>query len=158
MLAVTYDELGELLRGRRCAKGRDRLARDGQCWVFMGARNRDGYGHIRRSGFSGKAHRYVWLQAVGPIPDGLHVLHTCDNPACVRPSHLWLGTHRDNMQDMLRKGRAKLSGLTMGSEVSRHIRMTKWTSERRSESARHAALSRHAGRTLAQAKSGKGKG
>jgi hypothetical protein len=52
-----------------------------------------------------KAHRVAWTLANGPIPAGMHVLHTCDNPPCCNPGHLWLGTQADNMADMARKGR-----------------------------------------------------
>jgi hypothetical protein len=52
------------------------------------------------------AHRVSWLIAFGDIPDGLHVLHKCDNPKCVRPSHLFLGTVKDNMKDMWNKNRS----------------------------------------------------
>ncbi len=67
-----------------------------------------------------KAHRLSWHLFVGPIPDGLLVLHACDNPRCVRPEHLWLGDHHDNIQDCLRKGRAK----RRGGEAHHNSRLT----------------------------------
>lgn len=71
------------------------------CWLWTGAIGSGGYGR-----FLGEAaHRWSYEQAYGPIPDGLWVLHRCDNPPCVRPDHLFLGTHQDNMDDMEQKGR-----------------------------------------------------
>jgi hypothetical protein len=74
------------------------------CWLWTAA-TVAGYGAIGLRGKHIKAHRYSWELANGPIPDGLHVLHRCDNPPCVRPDHLFLGTHADNMADMSAKGR-----------------------------------------------------
>lgn len=77
---------------------------DKSCWVWPGSVNNNGYGSTKRNG-QNYVHRAAWVQAVGPIPDGLDVCHVCDNPPCFRPSHLFLGTAADNMQDMARKGR-----------------------------------------------------
>lgn len=76
------------------------------CWLWTGSRTSDGYGGIRVCGKSVGAHRVAYELFVAPIPDGLHVLHRCDTPNCVRPEHLFLGTHADNMSDMATKGRA----------------------------------------------------
>lgn len=79
------------------------------CWLWTGYRQKNGYGKVsaRSAGFPGVqlAHRLAWLLFVGPIPPGRLVLHRCDNPRCVRPGHLFLGTHADNVADMLQKGR-----------------------------------------------------
>lgn len=65
----------------------------------------DGYGVLQYHKKPIKAHRLAWLLTYGPIPQGLEVCHTCDNPPCCEPTHLFLGTHAQNMQDAARKGR-----------------------------------------------------
>ena len=76
-----------------------------QCIEYEGKRNRNGYGVSYKQGKPVGAHRVAWEQANGPIPDGMHVLHRCDNPACIRIDHLFLGSHADNMADRNAKGR-----------------------------------------------------
>lgn len=87
---------------------------DTACWIWLGAANRDGYGSI---GVEGKktmlAHRVSYLEFRGEIPEGAKVLHHCDNPSCINPEHLFLGSQKDNVHDMIDKGRkAVLKGST----------------------------------------------
>lgn len=84
-----------------------RVVKSDTCWVWTGAHTRFGYGrwYYDASIPPVFAHRYVYAQLVGPIPENLCVLHRCDNPPCVRPDHLWLGTRTDNAADRDAKGR-----------------------------------------------------
>lgn len=78
------------------------------CWLWKGARQPNGYGRFSAYSKARKtqmAHRWAWILANGPIPDGMRVLHRCDNPPCVNPAHLFLGTDSDNMRDCVAKGR-----------------------------------------------------
>lgn len=79
----------------------------GPCWEWDGAKlKRGGYGQVSIAGKGGrKVHRLAYALWVGEIPAGLWVLHRCDNPPCLRPSHLFVGTVRDNVRDMRAKGR-----------------------------------------------------
>lgn len=113
------------------------------CWNWVGA-TAHGYGRIGVNGRTDGAHRVSWVLAYGSIPDGLYVLHRCDNRRCVRPDHLFLGTAKDNSQDMGSKGRA---GFQRHPEiVRRHERhhMAKLTEEQVAE----IRLLRQQGRTL----------
>lgn len=78
---------------------------DGLCWIWTASTNEKGYGRLMIDGYPKKAHRLGFVLQVGSIPDGLHVLHKCDNPACVRGDHLFLGTNYDNVLDRMAKSR-----------------------------------------------------
>lgn len=77
------------------------------CWLWLGLKNKGGYGSFRIKGKPRvkSAHRYSYELFNGPIKDGLFVCHECDIRNCVNPYHLWLGTHKDNMMDMIIKKR-----------------------------------------------------
>lgn len=78
-----------------------------KCWEWRSARSQNGYGRFMLSGKARIASRISYEVHCGPIPAGLCVMHICDNPACVNPHHLRLGTHSDNMLDRNVKGRAR---------------------------------------------------
>lgn len=75
------------------------------CRVWLRGTDVSGYGIIRFRGRRTAAHRVAWMLAHGPIPDGMQACHHCDNPPCVNPDHLFLGTHKDNADDRDSKGR-----------------------------------------------------
>lgn len=78
---------------------------DDSCWEWTGALTRQGYGRFPFGDGTLRAHRVAWVLAHGPIPDGQMVCHRCDNPQCVRPDHLFLGSAADNVADMFSKQR-----------------------------------------------------
>jgi hypothetical protein len=99
-------KVNKTIQDRFWAKVSTRL----ECWEWQGAKNRFGYGCLHYENEE-LAHRVSWLIHNGLIPKGLCVLHKCDNPCCVRPDHLFLGTQKDNMEDMVLKGRGKTPNL-----------------------------------------------
>jgi hypothetical protein len=84
-----------------------KIVRGNGCWEWTGTRYPNGYGSCAsgKRGRNDYAHRVVWRLTFGRIPDGLRVLHHCDNPPCCRPDHLFLGTDADNVADKVAKGR-----------------------------------------------------
>lgn len=90
-----------------------KVRQSAECWTWTGTKSYQGYGSLRNeSGQMEKAHRVAWRIYVGEIPlgsgpHGTCVLHRCDNPSCVNPKHLFLGSNRENAIDRQRKGRTK---------------------------------------------------
>jgi hypothetical protein len=75
------------------------------CWLWLGALFNDGYGAMTANGKCRRAHRISYQEFVGPIPDGLHLLHSCDVPTCINPDHLRPGTPKDNKGDQISRNR-----------------------------------------------------
>jgi len=98
------------IRGRAAPEERfwRRVDKSGDCWLWTGHESAAGYGRFQLAGRGGKyvgPHRFSYEMANGPVPDGMVVMHSCDNRLCVNPDHLSVGTHRDNTADMIAKGR-----------------------------------------------------
>ena len=83
----------------------EKVQKSDGCWLWIGGRDSRGYGAFKAERMT-KAHRYSWELHFGKIQNGLFVLHRCDNPPCVCPDHLFLGTHLENMADMRAKDRS----------------------------------------------------
>jgi hypothetical protein len=92
------------------------------CWNWTGAKTIDGYGRFRIDKRQMLPHRWIWTNLLRKnIPDGMYLCHTCDNPSCVNPDHLFVGTPKDNAQDRVKKGRSNtVSGERHGSKTMPH--------------------------------------
>lgn len=89
------------------------------CWNWVATKNQKGYGRIKVDKMWYSAHRFLWQLVNGPIPRGLLVCHSCDNPSCCNPNHLWLGTHQENMDDMVEKGRSIKGRIFLEEEIKK---------------------------------------
>ncbi len=82
-----------------------KISTSGDCWVWTGQTGSSGYGQIKAFGKMVSCHRLSYELNKGPIPKGLEVMHSCDNGICINPDHLTVGTHLENMRDMIAKER-----------------------------------------------------
>ena len=99
--------LNETARNRFWAK----VKKNSSCWEWTAGKTKFGYGTFNNGSGSRLAHRVSWVIENGPVPDGKLVCHTCDNPSCVNPKHLFVGTQSDNVCDMWAKGRGGAGAL-----------------------------------------------
>lgn len=83
----------------------NRSERVGECLMWRGGLNAGGYGYVWHKGKNRGAHRVSYELNVGNIPEGMEILHSCDTPGCIEPSHLSPGTHRENIQEMVARSR-----------------------------------------------------
>jgi hypothetical protein len=119
--------VGEMIVDRSSRKRGERfwskVQKTDGCWSWMANRTIDGYGVLRLGDKNQRVHRIMWELTYGPIPVGLNVLHHCDNPGCVNPEHLFLGSQKDNGEDMSRKGRAPRGERQGGHKLTEaHVR------------------------------------
>lgn len=80
-------------------------ADDNQCWIWLGGKIKGGYGVWDWNGKTTTTHKIAWLYPNYTIPNGMQILHSCDNPSCCNPKHLRIGTHQDNMDDRSQRNR-----------------------------------------------------
>lgn len=79
----------------------------GECWIWRGGKNKKGQGVVRHEGRNWVTSRLAWTLTNGPIPEKHYVCHHCDVASCINPAHLFIGTPKDNTQDMINKGRRR---------------------------------------------------
>lgn len=114
------------------------------CRLWCLSCNKKGYGRLRWDHKIQQAHRMSWEAHFGPVPEGLHVLHKCDVPACINPDHLWLGTNADNNADKITKGRQRpCRGARNGSAKLREVDIIAIRSDQRA----HTSIARDYGVT-----------
>lgn len=108
---------------RRLANGLERAV-EGQCWTWTRSTNSAGYGTLTVAGRARYAHRLAYELAKGPIPKGADVMHSCDNPACINPDHLEVGTRSQNMADCHARGRSRIPKPILRGEQNGAAKLT----------------------------------
>lgn len=127
------------IRGRSVRERfEEKFVKGAGCWEWLGSKV-SGYGQLMVNNRPLRAHRLAYEYAHGPIPKGMFICHTCDNPSCVNPAHLFAGTHVENMADCVKKGRAKSPNKGTRGEKNPE---SKLTAEEVSEIRRLAAVPR----------------
>ena len=102
----------------------DHVVQQGDCYVWTGTTRKNGYGHFAIQGRIYLSHRISYLLFRDNIPPGLCVLHRCDNPQCITPKHLFLGTLKDNVYDCIAKGRARRGHKTIYGEKHANAKLS----------------------------------
>jgi len=100
----------------------NRTANPDECWEWIASCKPNGYGQIKWAGKAARyAHRVCYELECGPIPEGMEVCHRCDNPKCVNPAHLFLGSRRENVDDMISKGRMCIGESRVASKLTANV-------------------------------------
>jgi len=92
---------------------------ENECWEWKKGKDKDGYGQVTLRKKPYRSHRLAWILTNGQIPDGKLVLHACDNPPCENPKHLFLGTHKENVEDRVEKIRSATGEKNAGCKLTK---------------------------------------
>jgi len=97
----------------------NRVKKTNKCWLWLGYKDPNGYGNLNIGGKAYLTHRVSYYIHFGSIPKGMEICHHCDNPSCVNPKHLFLGTHKDNMHDAIKKEKIDFKAMSIKGHKAR---------------------------------------